>query len=66
MDYEQAIALLKNIVKFSDVKGQKHLDFVLVNADDRELYQEAIILVRSTVTDGDKTQVELNKDLGLI
>ena len=66
MTYEQAIALLKNAVKFSAVKNQKHLSFQLVNSEDLELYKDALMLVRSSVDKGERTQAELNTDLGLI
>ncbi|MDH5581369.1 MAG: hypothetical protein OEY33_05635 [Bdellovibrionales bacterium] len=65
MDFEKAIDLLKNTVKYSAVKNQKHLDFTLVSADEHELYQKALYVVNKAVEDSQITKQELMQKLNL-
>lgn len=65
LSYDEAVALLRKAVKYSTVKNQKHIDLSLVNAPDLEKYQQALMVVRSAVDKGEKTQEEMNTDLGL-
>ena len=63
---DEAIALLKTIVKFSAVEGQKHLDLTLAGADERHFFNDALMLTQTEVEKGTLTTDELKKRLGLI
>ena len=65
MTYQQAVELLRKAVKMSNIKNQKHIDFSLVNAPDLPKYQDALMVVKSAVVKGEKTEAEMNSDLGL-
>lgn len=65
MTYEQAVELLRKAVKFSTIKNQKHIDLSLVNAPDLPKYQDALVVVKTAVVKGKKTEAEMNSDLGL-
>lgn len=62
---EEAVSLLKKAVKYSNVKGQKHIDLSLVNADDLQLYERAMVTVQTAVSKGELTREQLNLKLGL-
>ena len=64
--FEKAISLLKKAVKHSHLDNQKHLDFSLVNATHLDEYQLAMITVQTAVKEGEITQEELKRRLGLI
>lgn len=66
MTLEQAIQLLKNAVKYSTIEGQKHLDFTLVNAHEREKYLKALAIAQMAVTNGEITQDQLKDQLDLL
>jgi len=66
MSLEESILELRKIVKYSDVKGQKHLDLSLVNANKRPDYQKALVEVNVAVKKGELTEEELKQKLGLI
>ena len=63
---DEAIVLLKRIVKYSAVEGQKHLDLTVALAEDRHHFQKALMFVNKEVEAGSLTQDELKKRLGLI
>ena len=63
---EDAVKLLRKAVKYSHLDNQKHIDFSLVNADHLDNYKKAMMVVRSAVTDGDLTEDDLKKRLGLL
>ena len=64
--FEKAISLLRNAVKYSHLDNQKHLDFSLINASHLDEYQKAMIIVQTAVKEGEVTQDELKRKLGLI
>tara|TARA_B100000683_G_scaffold266977_1_gene299997 strand:+ start:2306 stop:2512 length:207 start_codon:yes stop_codon:yes gene_type:complete len=64
--FEKAVSLLKNAVKYSHLDNQKHIDFSLVNAPHLDDYKKAMVTVQKAVQDGDITQDDLKKKLGLI
>ena len=66
MSLQDSIAKLKTIVKYSAVKGQKHIDLSLVNASERMEYEKALAKVNVAVTKGELTEDELKARLGLI
>jgi hypothetical protein len=63
---DQAILLLKNVVKYSAIDGQKHLDFSICIAEERASYQKALMLAQTEVEKGTLSSDELKKRLGLI
>ncbi|MBC7429557.1 MAG: hypothetical protein H7336_13150 [Bacteriovorax sp.] len=65
MTLDAAITLLRKAVKWSEVKNQKHIDFSLCVANERALYQEALMLAQIEVEKGTLTQDELKARLGL-
>ncbi|MBG09521.1 MAG: hypothetical protein CME68_12235 [Halobacteriovoraceae bacterium] len=64
--FEKAVSLLKKAVKSSHLDDQKHIDFSLVNAPHLDEYKKAMITVQTAVKEGEITQDELKKRLGLI
>jgi hypothetical protein len=66
MSLQDSIAKLKTIVKYSAVKGQKHIDLSLVNAPERLDYEKALAEVNVAVKKGELTEDELLARLGLI
>ena len=64
--FEKAVSLLKKAVKSSHLDNQKHIDFSLVNAPHLDEYKKAMITVQTAVKEGEITQDELRKRLGLI
>ena len=66
LTYEEAVNLLRKIVKHSHLDNQKHIDLSLALAPDRVKYQEAMVVVQESVAKGERTEEELKHDLGLI
>jgi hypothetical protein len=66
MTIDEAIATLKKAVKYSHIEGQKHIDLSLVNANELEIYQRALIATRLAVTKGELTEDDLKNRLGLV
>jgi hypothetical protein len=65
MTLDEAITLLKKAVKWSEVKNQKHIDLSLCVAEERPLYQRAMVIANLEVEKGTLTQDELKLRLGL-
>lgn len=65
MTLDEAINLLKKAVKYSEVKGQKHIDLSLCIAEERPTYQTALVIANTEVEKGSLTQDELKIRLGL-
>ena len=65
MNFEDAVKLLKNAVKFSHIDDQKHIDLTLVDASQRSTYQNALVIVNRMVAEGKMTREELRHMLGL-
>jgi hypothetical protein len=64
-NFDDAVKLLRNAVKYSNIKNQKHLDLSVINAKDRIDYQKALMVVQSSVARGEISQAEVNEKLGL-
>ena len=64
-DLKWAVYKLKDLVKESHIKGQKHIDLSLANAYDRDTYQEALLISRLAVENGEINEQELKELLGL-
>jgi hypothetical protein len=65
MTLDAAINLLKKVVKWSEVKNQKHLDLSICVAEERPLMQKALMITSLEVEKGTLTQDELKTRLGL-
>lgn len=65
MTLDEAITVLKNAVKWSEVKNQKHIDLTLIPAEERPLYQRALAVTTIEVEKGTLTQDALKTRLGL-
>ena len=65
LSFDEAITLLKKIVKFSEVKNQKHIDLSICTAPERPLCQKALVVVNLEVQKGTLTQDQLKIKLGL-
>jgi hypothetical protein len=65
MNFDEAVKLLKNAVKFSHIDDQKHIDLTLVDASQRQTYQNALVIVNRKVAVGEMTREELRHTLGL-
>ena len=66
MELNEAIEKLKKIVKFSHLENQKHIDLTLAIAEDRYYCEQALVVAKTAVKDGQLTEQELKKRLGLI
>jgi len=66
MNLEEAIDLLKNAVKESHIDNQKHIDLSLVDAQERLVYEKALMFCQAYVARGEITDEELKGRLGLI
>ena len=65
MSLDEAIVLLRQAVKWSEVKNQKHIDLSVCTASDRPLFQKALIVANLEVEKGTLTQDDLKIRLGL-
>ena len=65
MSLDEAIVLLRQAVKWSEVKNQKHIDLSVCIAEDRPLFQKALIVANLEVEKGTLTQDDLKIRLGL-
>ena len=65
LSFDDATKLLKKAVKLSEVKNQKHIDLSLCTADERPLYQKALVVANLEVEKGTLTQDQLKTILGL-
>lgn len=65
MTLDEAITLLRNAVKWSEVKDQKHIDLTVIAAEERPLYQRALAVANIEVEKGTLTQDDLKARLGL-
>lgn len=62
---DEAILLLKKIVKYSTIDGQKHLDLSVATAHERPNMQRALVITRTEVEKGTITDQELKQRLGI-
>ncbi len=59
MDLEQAIVLLKKIVKDNGTNDTRHLDVGLVPTEERPVYEKALRVAKLAVFEGKISQDEL-------
>lgn len=65
MTLDEAITILRKAVKWSEVKGQKHIDLSVCIAEERPLFQAALVVTNTEVEKGTLTQDDLKTRLGL-
>lgn len=65
MTLDEAITLLKRAVKYSTVKNQKHIDLAVCTAEERPVFQRALIKVNLEIQKGTLTENDLKDRLGL-
>jgi len=65
MELEQAINMLKAIVKNAGNVNQNHLDLSLVSAEQRGQYEEALKFSQEAIKEGKITKEEFQRKLNL-
>ena len=65
-DLKWAIKKLKEITKESHIKGQFHIDLTLADANERDVYMEAMIIAKNSVTQGEISEANLKERIGLV
>ena len=65
MTLDEAVTILRKAVKWSEVKGQKHIDLSICIAEERPLFQAALVVANTEVEKGTLTQDDLKTRLGL-
>lgn len=58
MDLDQAIELIKGVVKLTGTNTEKHIDLGLIPADQRERYQKAMVVSALSIKEGKITRDE--------
>ena len=58
MDLEQAIELLKKTVKNNATNDQNHIDMGLVSAQEKPIYEKALIVAKLAIIEGKISQDE--------
>lgn len=58
MDLEQAITLIKRIVKNNGTNDQNHIDIGLVSTEERPVYEKALKVVKLAIMEGKLSQDE--------
>ncbi len=66
MNTEDAIKLVRKVVKESHVKNQRHIDLSVCTADKRADTQEALVFLQALVAKGEMTDDELKEKLGIL
>ncbi len=62
---EEAIEIIRPLVKFSTIDNQKHIDLSVATADKRVLSQQALMVIKSSIDLGQTDQQTINEKLGL-
>lgn len=58
MDLEQAIELLKGVVKDTGTNAERHIDLGLVPVEKREIYEKAMVVSALSIKEGKITREE--------
>ncbi|AYF44514.1 MULTISPECIES: hypothetical protein [Halobacteriovorax] len=62
---EEAIEIVRPLVKYSVVENQKHIDLSVATADKRMISQQALMVIKNSIDKGLVDQKEINTKLGL-
>jgi hypothetical protein len=65
MDLESALVLLRKAVKHTGTIDQKHIDLTVVPAEDRALYEKALVIGQLAIKEGKITKEEFLRKLEL-
>ena len=65
LSIDEAINLLRPMVKYSAIPGQKHLDLTLANVDELPKYKRALARLELAKRKGETTEAEVKQKLGL-
>jgi len=58
MELDQAIELLKKTVKLNGTNDNKHIDLGLVSAEEKPVYEKALIVAKLAIMEGKISQEE--------
>lgn len=58
MELDQAIELLKKTVKVNGTNDNKHIDFNLVSAEEKPIYEKALVIAKLAIIEGKISQEE--------
>lgn len=61
MELEQAIELLKTVVKNNGVNDERHIDLTLIPVDQKDKYEKALVVSKMAILDGKITQEEFKR-----
>ncbi|MFG1492481.1 hypothetical protein ACRXCV_09660 [Halobacteriovorax sp. GFR7] len=62
---DEAIEIVKPLVKYSTIDNQKHIDLSVATADKRFLSQQALMVIKNSIEAGQADEKEVNARLGL-
>ncbi|EPZ51506.1 hypothetical protein M902_2960 [Bacteriovorax sp. BAL6_X] len=62
---DEAIEIVKPLVKYSTIDKQKHIDLSVATADKRFLSQQALMVIKNSIEAGQADEKEVNARLGL-
>lgn len=66
MELVQALDLLKTVTKPSTALDEfVHIDFSLIAADKKELYQKALMIAKKAIKENEITKEEFEKRVGI-
>lgn len=63
--YEEAVTKLKKAVKTSHIENQKHIDLTLVDPNEREQLQKALMFIKAMIVRGEISDSQFKSDIGL-
>lgn len=62
---DEAIEIVRPLVKFSNIDNQRHIDLSVATADKRHISQQALMVIKSSIKNGLADEKEINAKLGL-
>lgn len=65
MQLEEAIELVKKIVKNNGVNGESHIDLGLVSTEERPVYEKALIVSQLAIKSGKITKDDFERRTNL-
>ncbi len=66
MEIQAAIELLKKTIKHSTALDEfRHIDLTLIPANEREQYQEALLVVQKAMREGELSKEDFERSVGI-